>query len=110
MRTVIRFLKFIVSFFSKYLVLVDKFIYTTIEDLVSLRNKLILIMTIFMFIALNTKDAAIISIMGTLWASILAYYFHLRQKTSESNPSFKTSDFGTKKETRIESEDSNTPN
>ena len=74
--------------------LLDRLIYTKVEDLVSMRNTLILLTCIFCFLAIKTKDAVIVGTVFGCWTLILGCYFHYRQKTQENGGThFKTTSY-----------------
>jgi flagellar biosynthesis component FlhA len=69
---------------KKLIQLIYKNITTILEDLQSWRNKLVLFTGIMCLIALQTKDPTIVSVVFGCWTVILTYYFHLRQKSYET--------------------------
>lgn len=65
----------------RYLRLIDRIIYSQLESLVSWRNALIVLTSIFCFIALQTKDSVIVTVVFGIWATIIGFYLHLRQQS-----------------------------
>jgi len=73
--------------------LLKRLLYESIEDLCSFRNKLIIVTSIFMFIALKTGNSTIVGTVGTFWTLILGYYLQLRHK-AQNGDNIHKSNFG----------------
>ena len=66
---------------KKYLKLLDRLVYTFLEDLQSFRNKLIFLTAFFCFLGIKKGNGTIVSAVFVCWSAILGFYM---QKRSES--------------------------
>lgn len=69
--------------FKLWLQLLNRFFFTLVEDLVSFRHKLIVIVVLLCF--LTIKDATTFGIAAGMLTIIISYYYKLRQDSSQSN-------------------------
>ena len=69
-----------IKFIKRYLRLIDRLLYTALEDLESWRNKLIILTYVLCLIAVLGGNGAVVAAVVTCWTLILGFYFEKRQQ------------------------------
>lgn len=73
--------------------LLCKFVYTKIEDMISFRNTICLIMLWLSYEAIQTKDGIVVGAVWTVTGLVIGFYFHARNEHQKNGNGLHHSEF-----------------